>query len=233
MKNAVFERNRNLFIYEAEDLLRANKLSEAMALALERLSVFPADADAHVVLCSALVGLGRVEDAREAMLEFGERLSEMALVYERVGDLYRKKGFYRDAADCYEKLLALHPDAQKARDIITKMSLLEQEDRPLQDAPVDELFEKSIPEPEMFTVTMADLYIQQGHFPEAVKILEEILRKDPQNTEAAETLNNLRSAVLDKPELKKTSAKNQKLIETLSLWLQNIERLKANAQRLP
>jgi tetratricopeptide (TPR) repeat protein len=233
MKNAVFERNRNLFIYEAEDLLRANKLSEAMALALERLAVFPADADAYVVLCSALIGLGRLEDAHEAMLEFGEKISEMALVYERVGDMYRKKGFYRDAADCYEKLLALHPDAQKARDIIAKMSLLEQDDHPLQDAPMDDAFEKRIPEPEMFTVTMAELYIQQGHFPEAVKILEEILKKDPQNTEAAETLNNLRSAVLAETERKKPSAKNEKLLETLSLWLHNIERLKANAQGLP
>lgn len=233
MKNAVFERNRTLFIYEAEELLRADRFSDAMALALERLNIFPSDGDAYVVLCGALIGLGRIEDAREAMLEFGEKLSELTLVYERVGDMYRKTGWFRDAADCYEKLLALHPEAQKARDIIAKMSLLEQEDRPLHDAPVEEAFEKKIPEPEMFTVTMADLYVQQGHFPEAVKILEEILKKDPQNVEAAETLSNLKSAVLAETAPHKPASKNEKLIRTLSLWMQNIERLKANAQRHP
>ena len=228
MKNALFEKNRQLFIYEAKELLHAERFSDAVGLAWERLRIYPADGDAYVVLCSALIGQGRIDEAREALTEFGGIIEEMTLVYERVGDVFRGKGYYHDAAQSYEKLLSFRPEAQKAREIIEKMSLLGQEDEPMVQAPIPDVLNAAA-DPEIKTVTMAQLYVQQGHFHEAVKILEEVLAKDPQNSEAAGLMNHLKAAILAESKKNESSAKKERLIETLSLWLQNIERLKANA----
>jgi len=229
MKNPVFEK-LGIFLYEAEQLLQSRKLPEAFSLAMERLNIFPHDADAYVVLCSVLIAMGKIGEAREALTEWGEIISNMSRAYERIGDVFRQKGFYQDAADCYEKLLALHPEAQKAREIIEKMSTLSEQDNPAQ--PEDDLqiiFEKNISEPELMTLTMADLYIQQGHFPEAIKILQEIIAKDPQNQEAIQKLDFLKSSLFSDEDQARRKQSREKTIQTLSLWLKNIERLRTNA----
>jgi tetratricopeptide (TPR) repeat protein len=229
MKTNTFDQERDKFLYEAETLLRENNLSGALNIASGRLKEYPSDSDAYAVLCSALIGLGRVEEAREALLTFGESISDMFLAYEQIGDVYRQKGFHQDAAACYEKLLASHPEAQKAREVIGKMILLEQNDNPLPEAEVGITFEKNIPEPELFTVTMADLYIQQGHFPEAMKILEDVVQNEPHNKQAAEKLQELKISLAREKTDNEEYRKTDKLIKTLSLWLKNIERLKRNA----
>lgn len=53
------------------------------------------------------------------------------------------------------------------------------------------------------TVTLGELYLQQGHVAEAERILEEILAQDPGNLAAAEGLHALREALaepLESPE---------------------------------
>ncbi|MGD0279973.1 MAG: tetratricopeptide repeat protein, partial [Smithella sp.] len=173
MKNNTFEGDRADFLDESEELLRQNNLLEALNLATERLRSFPVDADAYMVLCNALIGMGRLDDVREALRNVGEIISGLTRVYERVGDAYREKGFHQDAAVCYEKVISLHPDAQKAREVIGKMFLLEQEDNPVPE--VDIIQNEKIPEQEFFTITLAELYIKQGHLQDAEIILEEVI----------------------------------------------------------
>jgi len=76
---------------------------------------------------------------------------------------------------------------------------------------------------------MADLYIQQGHFPEAIKILQEIIAKDPQNQEAIQKLDFLKSSLFSDEDQARRKQSREKTIQTLSLWLKNIERLRTNA----
>jgi thioredoxin-like negative regulator of GroEL len=71
MKINTFEEDRSNFIGEAEKLLERNKLQEAFNLAGERLRSFPADADAHVVAGNSLLGMGRVDEARDVLREVG------------------------------------------------------------------------------------------------------------------------------------------------------------------
>ena len=61
MKNNTLDKDRSNFLNEAEKMLEQNKLQEAFNLAGERLRSFPADADAHVVAATALLGMGRVD----------------------------------------------------------------------------------------------------------------------------------------------------------------------------
>jgi tetratricopeptide (TPR) repeat protein len=227
MKNNTIEGERADFIDESEELLRQNNLLKALNLATERLKSFPVDADAHIVMCNALIGMGRLDDVQEVLRNLGEIVSGIILVYERVGDTYREKGFHQDAAACYEKVISLHPGAQKAREVIGKMFLLEQEDNPVPQ--VDVIHNENIPEPEFFTITLAQLYIEQGHLLDAEIILEEVIKKEPQNAQALAMLEKLKTSLDSRSSANGNFPELENLIKTLSSWLENIERLKINA----
>ena len=227
MKINTFEEDRTNFLGEAEILLRQNKLREAFNLARERLRSLPADADAHVVAGNALLGMGRVDEARDVLREVGEIISGLALVYERMGDIYRKKGFHQDAAVCYEKFISLHPSAEDARKVIEKMMLLEQEDQPVPE--VGMIYDENIPDPELFTVTLAELYIKQGHLQVAAEILKEIICREPQNIQAVAMLDSLKAALDQKSSASEKFVESNNLINALSSWLKNIDRLKIHA----
>jgi tetratricopeptide (TPR) repeat protein len=224
MGNNTFEEDRFNFLNKAEKLLEQNKLQEAFNLAGERLRSFPADADAHVVAASALLGMRRLDEAHDVLREVGEIISGLALVYDRLGDIYRKKGFHQDAAVCYEKFISLHPGAEDARKVIEKMVLLEQEDQPVTE--VNLIYGENIPDPELFTVTLAELYIKQGHLQVAAEILKEIISKEPQNSQAVAKLDSLKAALDPKSSPGAKFVENDHLIKTLNAWLKNIDRLK-------
>jgi len=230
MKIDIFDKNHTDFVYQAEILLERNDLSEALNLALERLRSFPADADAIVIACSALVGMGRLEEVRQILQDVGELMAGLTFVYERAGDVCREKGYDQDAAACYEKFLSMHPDAEKAREVIGKMALLGQNDNPVASV-IEEVPRENIPEQEFFTTTLAELYIKQGHLPDAEVILEEIIKKDPHHIQALNMLDNLRASRVVQSAKKGENLKNEKLIATLSAWLKNIERLRINAAK--
>ena len=221
------DKDRSDFLCEAEKLLEQNKLMEAFNLAGERVRSFPADADAYVVAGRALLGMGRVDEARDVLREVGEIISKLALVYERMGDIYRKKGFHQDAAVCYEKFISLHPSAEDARKVIEKMMLLEQEDQPVPE--VGMIYDENIPDPELFTVTLAELYIKQGHLQVAAEILKEIICREPQNIQAAAILDSLKAALDQKSSASEKFVESNNLINALSSWLKNIDRLKIHA----
>jgi tetratricopeptide (TPR) repeat protein len=227
MKINTFEEDRTNFLGEAEILLQQNKLREAFNLARERLRSLPADADAHVVAGNALLGMGRVDEARDVLREVGEIISGLALVYERMGDIYRKKGFHQDAAVCYEKFISLHPGAEDARRVIEKMMLLEQEDQPVPE--VGMIYDENIPDPELFTVTLAELYIKQGHLQVAAEILKEIICREPQNIQAVAMLDSLKAALDPQSSANDKFVESNNMINTLSSWLKNIDRLKIHA----
>ena len=224
MKNNTLDKDRSNFLCEAEKLLEQNKPREAFKLAEERLRSFPADADAHVIAGNALLGIGRVDEARDIVREVGEIISELAFVYERMGDVYRKKGFHQDAAVCYEKFISLHPSAEDAKKVIEKMILLEQEDQPVPE--VSAINGENIPDPGLFTVTLAEMYIQQGHLHVAAEILKEIISREPQNSQALAKLDSLKAALDPESSASKKFAQADHLIMTLTSWLKNIDRLK-------
>jgi tetratricopeptide (TPR) repeat protein len=227
MGNNTFEGNGIDFLNEAETLLEKTNLPEALNLAEKRLQSFPADADAYIVICKALIGMGRLNDVRDTLHKIEQLISGLTLVYEHVGDTYREKGFHQDAAVCYEKVISLHPGADKAREIIGKMFLLEQEDNPV--AEDDIMHNENIPEQEFFTITLAQLYIKQGHLQDAEIILEEVIKKEPQNAQALLMLNELKASFASQSSGNEIFSEHDNLIKMLSSWLKNIERLKMNA----
>ncbi|HUN56184.1 MAG TPA: tetratricopeptide repeat protein [Smithella sp.] len=227
MKNNTIEGEHAEFLNVSEELFRQNNLLQALNLARERLRSYPVDADAQIVMCDALIGMGRLDDAREVLRNLEEIISGLIRIYEEVGDTYRVKGFHQDAAICYEKVISLHPGAQKAREVIGKMFLLEQEDNPVPE--VDVVHHENIPEPEFFTITLAQLYIKQGHLQDAEIILEEIIKKEPQNAQALAMLDELKASPVSSSSSNGKNPECDNLMKTLSSWLENIERLRIHA----
>jgi tetratricopeptide (TPR) repeat protein len=226
MGNNNFDENRVYFIREASVLLESNNLIEAINLAAERLQNYPADVDAIGVYCEALIRMGRLEEVRSLLNEVAEIISGYNIIYERAGDVCRDYGFYQEAAACYEKFISLRPDAERSRDVISKMSFLEQEDRPVAET---DSTDHNAPEQNFYTLTMAQLYIKQGHVQDAEKVLETIIKNEPYNTQALTLLENLRESHSEQSAMQSRFIKNDHVIQILSSWLKNIERLKFDA----
>ena len=227
MDNNNAEKDRMNFFDQAEDLLQHNMFSEALSLAEERLRSWPVDVDAHVVAGNALIGLGRVEEARDILQNVEELILGLSLIYVRMGDIYMKKGFYRDAVICYQKYISLNPTSDKTKEVIGKIALLEQEEPLLTE--IDSTDNENTPKPEFYTVTLADLYIKQGHFKMAAEVLEKILEKEPENVLAKAKLDTVTTAIALKSSVNGDIVQFDNLAKTLSCWLENITKLKKNA----
>jgi len=228
MKNNYSEEERLSFLVKAQHLLGEGRSEEAFRLAGDQLKRYPADAAALDICCEALIVMGRLHQMHGVLDDMADSIARLNLVYEHAGDACREKGFHQEAASCYEKFLSLRPDAEKAAEIIEKMALLEQKDSPVSEAVPEET--KSFQQ-DFFTVTMAKLYIEQGHRQDAEIILEEIISKEPQNEQALRMLEDLRACVPSGERAQAETSKTGRLINVLSSWLKNIERSRMNAAK--
>jgi thioredoxin-like negative regulator of GroEL len=108
------------------------------------------------------------------------------------------------------------------------MAFLEQDDIVTIENDIPENENKAA-EKEFFTVTMAQLYIKQGHFEDAETVLEKIIKKESDNLEAINMLDDLKlTRRSPSAGVKKNPAENN-LLKILTGWLRNVERLKSNA----
>lgn len=227
MENNTLSENRIHFLREANALLQNNRFLEVLNLVAEQLRNYPADADLLGIYGEALIGMGRLKELHTVLNTVEQIISGFNLIYERAGDACREKGFHRDAAYCYEKFIALRPDAEKSRDILEKMTYLEQADQVSDGASFTD--DQNIPEQEEFyTVTMAQLYIEQGHYHDAEVILKEIIKKEPRHAQAKAMLDELSSSRGSESVEKDQSLQNSKVIAILYSWLKNIERMKTD-----
>ena len=74
-------------------------------------------------------------------------------------------------------------------------------------------------------MTLAELYIRQGHLRPAEEVLEKIVGEDPQNEKAAALLQEVRERAPRRPAAKPDAG----VIAELSHWLDNIDRLRGHA----
>jgi len=227
MDNNNAEKDRMNFLDQAEDLLQHNMFSEALSLAEARLARLPLDVDARVIASNVFIGMGRVDEARDVLREVEKIISGLSLVYVRVGDIYREKGFYRDAVICYQKYISWNPTSDKAEEVVGKIALLEQEEPLIAD--MDSTDNENTSKPEFYTVTLTDLYIKQGHFKMAAEVLEKILEEEPENVLARTKLDTITTAIALKSPVNGDIVQSDNLAKTLSCWLENINRLKKHA----
>jgi len=217
-ENDVQERKR--FLTEMEAYLGRNELRAVLNLAQARLKKIPGDLEARIVICRAWLQQGRFDEARDMLSEMEEILVGFSRIYASMGDICLKKGMENEAEDFYRKFRVLNPeDDAPARDILDCLEGMEET------AQGDGAPEGDEVPADFQTVTLAELYIRQGHLLQAREVLEKIAGDDPQNAKAAGLLAEVRERIDREAEEKL----REKVAAELSRWLENIGRLRGHA----
>jgi tetratricopeptide (TPR) repeat protein len=171
--------------------------------------------------------MGRIDDARSILRKVEEKISSLSVMYARMGDIYHKNGFIRDAVICYRKYIILNPTADHAKEIKEKLILCEQEEPQQED--MEEPGDINLPRPDFYTVTLADLYIKQGHLKMAAEVLQDIISKEPANIQARAKLDTVKAAIALKSIADIKATTSGELVNILSSWLENVSRIKEHA----
>ena len=213
---------RKSFLTQVELYLERNELPAVLDLAEERLKRIPGDLDARMAICRIWIERGRIDEAREMLGEMEEILACLFRLYVRLGDACLKKGMREEAERYYRKFIVLNPDAPPAGEILEKLKDIEEQ----RSAAAIEEEEETAQVPSAFqTVTLAELYVRQGHLPLAAEVLEAILAKEPQQEKAAGMLREVRELIRRED----AARRHAPVIAELSRWLENIGRLRGHA----
>jgi predicted Zn-dependent protease len=204
---------REAFWSKAISLLNQGLFRETMSLARERIKLFPGDVDARIIYGLVLGRVGRDEEAQTILNAATEDLMAWAPAFEYLGDIAEGQGDAGKARHAYQTLFSFSSDdATKAR-LARKLEALGSEPYPDQNGKINDLSS------EFRTMTMADLYIRQGHLDRADQILRQMVQADPSNKKASERLQEVDA--LRRMEGSGTAARRSPatVIQELSRWL--------------
>jgi tetratricopeptide (TPR) repeat protein len=208
-----FRRQAHVYMGNGQYLMSLN-------LAKERLLADPEDMTATVVACQSCLGMGNVEEARSFLARVDTLKDELSQLMKNFGDAYLQQGDEGQARIFYKKSAILSPDDVDHAKIISPDNDGSEEDRSEDDWSEDE----GAPDlsTDFQTLTMADLYIRQGHHEGARTILAAILTRDPSHKEARqrldEVLAHLNEKISELPIDKKTT-----VVHELLRWLNNLD----------
>lgn len=219
---------KEVFIAKAESYLDQGMLKESEDYALNCLEKYPDDAEARVILCQTWTRMGKLDKVKKLLEDVDEAIFGMSVIYAKMGDLCQRSGLNQEAITFYRKFLDLNPNSPLTREVADKLHEL---------APVTERIlspEEETPRsspPVLQTVTIAELYMKQGHRDLAAEILEKILAKDPANQRAQALLREIRGNATEREEGAQPNrvTKPYALIKELNRWLSNIDRIRSHA----
>jgi tetratricopeptide (TPR) repeat protein len=210
---------RKNFISEAERYLEKGLYEKAITLAKERQDRFPGDVDAWLILASCWAYMGKLTKTSEILRELEEVIQGWSLIYKRLGDIYQERGLLEEAIQSYRKFLCLNSDPEKKKEVSEKIDSLGTGSNP------DDLFQSdeggNIDQisSDFQTITLAELYINQGHLTMARNVLKKVIKRDPLNVRVIEQLEYVESLIG-----KGTRNKRTIIIEKLNKWLVRLRR---------
>ena len=163
-----------VYVYLAEALLEREMYSEAIETCVNGLRLRPHDLRARVILGLSYLRTGELERAESELLKAKEMLEINTVTYRALAELYEEKGDL-EQADRYRQLFeSIHaPKPAGAEDEVVE----------IESKPADE--DVSEEDTEVATVTMAELYEEQGHLDKAAEVYRDILQTSP-DTEGVE-----------------------------------------------
>jgi tetratricopeptide (TPR) repeat protein len=173
--------DRRIFLSDTAADMDEGRYDDAIALADARLKRFPGDMDAHLVRASCWARMGRPAEAEETLDQWLAIVRDQSRAYEVLGDVYRREGMQDEAIRSYMRFMELNSGSGAAGLVSEKVTSL-------QDADISggEDLEPFAVSDDFHTITLARLYVKQGHFRMAGEVIDKILEKDPGNREAGE-----------------------------------------------
>jgi len=197
-----------VFVYLAEALFERSMYTEAIETCLNGLRLHPHDLRARVILGLSYLRTEKLDRAESELLRAKEILEINMATYQGLAELYERKGD-EEMSSLYRRLYEVvqPPEAVAAAE----------PEGPPQIEPEVEL--PAVEEPEVATVTMAELYAQQGHMDKAAAVYRTLLETSPESPEISERLAELERKA-------KTADMNATLVTVL-------ERLRDNLKNRP
>ena len=175
----------HVFVYLAEALWEREMYEEAIEICTNGLRLRPHDLRARVILGLSYLRTGALDSAETELLKAKEMLEINTVIYRNLAELYDKKGDSEQAFH-YQKLFeAIHPSA--VAEVETEA------DEPGSASVAKE----ALPEDAemMDTVTLAELYEQQGHVDKAIEVYRKILDTSPETEEVEARLAELEKRI--------------------------------------
>ncbi len=205
------------FLAKSERLLAEGSLQAAADFAQARLSSFPDDMEAQIILARALMGMGEHDRALEILRVVRIRISK----WDSILNSLDSSGVpaHDDLKRNMEKP-APHPGRERGSN---SMSSAQKGPDQNQDAPA--LFK------EFYTLTMAELFLKQGHSRSAREVLQTILKNNPSDSEALKKLKEIDLALADKGTVL-DSSKRRILLNEMERWISKLRNAKDAAPQV-
>ena len=194
-----------VFVYLAEALLEHEMYKEAIETCVNGLRLRPHDLRARVILGVSFLRTGELDRAESELLKAKEMLEINTVTYRALAELYEKKGD-SESAERYRRLFeAINPTEAE-----TIGSEKEETD--------SETAGEGVPpaKTEMSTITMAQLYEEQGHSQEAAEVYRKIFDTFPETEGVEDKLANLERRVGE-------GQVKRNLLSILELWQKNMQ----------
>jgi tetratricopeptide (TPR) repeat protein len=168
----------------ADAYRKQGSLEEALQICKKGLEKHPAYTSARVVLGRIYQEKGKIEDAAAEFKKVLESDSDNLMAHSLLGSIFMKKNDYQAAIEEYQKILTLNPDDEETQSSLKQAIELAAGDQKSnksskkESGPADK---KNVAKESTATITIADLYLKQGHFDKAIEVYQELLAHDPQN----------------------------------------------------
>lgn len=169
----------------ADAFRRQGNLKEALDVCKKGLQKHSSYTLAQVVLGRILREQGKINEAADEFKTVLEIDPDNLLAHNLLGYIYLEKKDFQAAIEEYQKVLTLNPDDEEAqKELKVAIEKAAGENRGLQtglkvESPLEP--KVSTAKESTATLTLAELYLKQGHFDKAIEVFRELLANDPQN----------------------------------------------------
>jgi tetratricopeptide (TPR) repeat protein len=169
----------------ADAYRKQGSLNEAYEICKKGLRKHPTYTSAQVVLGRIYREQGKIGEASAELKKVLDVDPENIMAHSLLGSIYIEKSEYQAAIEEYQKVLTLNPDDEEAQ-VALKQAI---EKAASEQQNPDKTFKKEATLSEIktpvkestATITIAELYLKQGHFDKAIEVFQELLANDPQN----------------------------------------------------
>jgi tetratricopeptide (TPR) repeat protein len=193
------------FVYLAEALFERSMYTKAIETCLNGLRLHPHELRARVILGLSYLRTDNLDRAESELLRAKKILEINMAAYQGLAELFERKGD-KEKSSLYRRLYDLiqSPETMGAAEPEASPQI-----EPEVEAPAEE-------KPAVATVTMAELYAQQGHLDKAAAVYRTILETSRESPEVAERLAELERKA-------KTAEINAKVVAVLERLCDNLK----------
>jgi tetratricopeptide (TPR) repeat protein len=168
------------FVFLAEVLIKCGEVERAVSVLTEGLKHNPQNVTAKFILGKILYDRGMVEQAKKEMEEIVQSAPDNVAASKILIQIYRMEGKPEKALDVAQSVSFFLPGDDEIREVVEglKKEIAVAEERKkeeLLESIGEQEDESLLFESEIYTETMADLYMNQGLYEEAIRVFEKLL----------------------------------------------------------